>query len=227
MTYDLAIFDLETALADRQPVFLDALHAVGRKQGLSFDPPRVWLADRGAFALARLVSTSPLTRIEAAWQISQHVQHRPWDLFPSIVATLGFLRRAGVRLALVSTERLAHVADLLGPVAMDLFDVVEAGVRVRGRGRCYRRIARGCSVRGYRTIVVSRRLRDARAAHAQGMSFGAAAWGNGLIERVWDVEPDELFAEVAELRRLTPLWPASTVAGDALRRVLANTGRGV
>lgn len=203
--YDLLIFDFDGTLADSFPFFIEV-----------FDT----LADAHHF---RRLDRTRLDELRGADlpQIMRHVGLPRWKLLPvamhfralmaqhigrirlfdGVSAVLHGAAADGVRLAIVSSNSEANVRAVLGPDA-SLFGHFECGAALFGKRRRLRRVVQRSDVPATRVLCVGDELRDIDAAHAEGLDFGAVAWGYTRPETLRARAPQLMFGSVAEMAAL-------------------------
>ena len=206
MKYRLAIFDFDGTLADSFPFFIDV-----------FDQ----LAERHGFDRIDAASIPQLRGCDAR-ELMAHVGLPAWKLphvardfttlmranttaircFDGIDEVLAHLARAGVSIAVVSSNSEDNVKAVLGPENVRCIGHFECGMSIFGKTSRLEKVRRNAAVRPDETIYVGDQRTDHEAARRAGIAFGAVAWGYGTPESLRRLAPEEEFAQVRDLRRI-------------------------
>ena len=208
MTYRLAIFDFDGTLADSFPWFLQRFnhladrHRFNRIEEHEVEALRGYSA-RQMMAHLRLPAWRlPLVaRDMRAWMAEDIHTLRPFEGIPEMLHALA---DAGVVLAVVTSNSYENVRRVLGPETVGLMAHVECGSSMFGKRARFRRVLRRSGIPAGQAISIGDEIRDAEAARAAGIDFGAVAWG---------------FTSAASLRALSPALFFDTV--DDIVRALA------
>jgi phosphoglycolate phosphatase len=124
-------------------------------------------------------------------------------LFPGVATLLPRLDAHGATVAIVSSNSEALVRRVLGPAAAHVRHY-DCGASMFGKRRHLRRVLARTGVERAATIYVGDELRDQEAARAEGLDFGAVAWGYTNARTLAAAAPSALFADVDDLAtRLT------------------------
>jgi phosphoglycolate phosphatase len=124
-------------------------------------------------------------------------------LFSGVPQLLADLKRAGLQIAIVSSDSEASVRQVLGPVAAHI-SRFDCGAAIFGKQRKFRRVARQFGTNPADAICIGDEIRDIEAAGAAGMHSGAVAWGYTLASALQAAEPTHLFNTIEEMKhRLT------------------------
>lgn len=203
VTYRLAIFDFDGTLADSLPWFAEiydqlaiefGLRRVGRaeREDLRSRHPREIMARVGvaAWQLPRIAHR--LRRLKA--QQATRIQ-----LFPGAGELLRDLALRGIARAIVSSDTEANIRATLGPDKAALIEHWDCGAGLFGKPAKLRRVVRRSGVPAAAALYVGDELRDAEAARAAGIGFGAVAWGYATPDALRAQAPDRLFTSVAEI----------------------------
>jgi phosphoglycolate phosphatase len=105
----------------------------------------------------------------------------------------------GVALAVVSSNACDNVRHVLGAERAALIDHYACGASLSGKRRPLRRVLRESGVRPGEAIVIGDERRDLEAARAEGIPFGAVAWGYTHVEALAAQAPAEVFADPADV----------------------------
>jgi len=203
MRYQLAIFDFDGTLADTFSWFIRQVDGVANRFGLH----PVDLAE-----LEQMRDLSARQVIEKlgipAWKIpliARHVRKlaRSEDdqirLFAGIEQVLACLADRGVRLAIVSSNAEQVVRRALGTSATSHVDFFACGASLFGKSGMFRKVLRRMHVPHAETICIGDEIRDAEAARAAGLAFGAVAWGFNHPDVLKALKPEAFFDRVEDI----------------------------
>lgn len=205
MRYRLALFDFDGTLADSFPWFLVVVNR---------------LADEHRFRRMEEHEIETL-RGQPARQIMAHLQMPAWKLpqvargfrrhmareigeirlFPGVDELLGELSRRGIRLAIVTSNSEGNVRQVLGPENAALIQHYECGASLFGKRTKLRTVLKKSGIPVSDAIAIGDEIRDLEAAHAEGIAFGAVAWGYANPEALHAHGPEEEFASLEDLVR--------------------------
>jgi phosphoglycolate phosphatase len=121
--------------------------------------------------------------------------------FPGIKKALRNLSRRHT-LALVTSNSLKNVHDVLGPDTLALFKQAECGVGMFGKLSKLRAAARKCGFEPGQAFYVGDEIRDLAATRGIGMPFGAVGWGYCPLDALSAHRPDMIFRRVEDLNKL-------------------------
>lgn len=203
MTYRLVIFDFDGTLVDSFGVFLDVGDALAARYGFE----RI---DRGDLdGLRRLGVTELIARHRVPrWKVpllarrARALMAQQLDrlrLFDGVSDALARLSASGVDLAIVTSNSQANVRHVLGAATVARFGQLECGVSLLGKARRLRRVLARTGVPAAQALFVGDELRDAHAARAVGVPFGAVAWGYTHVDALRAHDPARVFLRVEEL----------------------------
>jgi phosphoglycolate phosphatase len=208
MSYRLAIFDFDGTLADSWPFFLSVFNDIadqhgfrridiGQAERLRHYGPRDVMRHVGmpAWKLP-FASRSFIDRMRAVTGSGRI------PLFDGIGPTLHALDRAGVRLAVVSSNAEENVRAVLGPELAALMRQYECGMSIFGKAARIRKVVRRASTPPSQALYVGDQTTDADAARRAGIAFGAVSWGYAPIETLRRVAPEREFGAPADLLSL-------------------------
>ncbi|QBE64112.1 HAD hydrolase-like protein [Pseudoduganella lutea] len=200
--YDLLIFDFDGTLADSFPFFLEVFDTVAEAHSFRrLDPSR--LDELRGADLPQIMRQLGMPR----WKLLPVAMHFRTLMAQSIGrirlfdGVPGMLRNAaadGVLLAIVSSNSEANVRAVLGEHAR-LFCHFECGAALFGKRRRLRRVVQGSGLASERVLCVGDEVRDIDAAHAEGLDFGAVAWGYAKPEALRARAPKLMFGSVADM----------------------------
>lgn len=206
MPYKLVMFDFDGTLADSFALFLDIGDRLSERYGFRrFDRTNVEALRRlDASQMMRLHDVRPwklpFIARDARMLMGQDIGRVP--LFDGIGSALAHLAGCGVVLAIVTSNSRANVLTVLGPDNLPHITHFECGVSLFGKAARVRRVLAKCKVAREEAMLVGDEIRDATAARQAGVAFGAVGWGYTHAEALLAEGPQELFREVAELKRL-------------------------
>lgn len=201
----LIIFDFDGTLADSFQCFCECLNICAQK--FSFKA----ISDSDIPALRQMSSHEIIQRLQIPWWkqglIARHMRRLMAEriteiqLFPDVPQALKELRAMGLELVLVTSNSKSNVRKILGPEVFDLFARGEFGVGLMGKKSRLKKVIRHFKLSATQAIYVGDEQRDAEAARALGMPFGAVGWGYTTLEKLKDSAPEHLFLEVKEIPR--------------------------
>ena len=203
MTYRLAIFDFDGTLADSFPFFLSVFNRIADQIGFNrIDPAQAErLRHAGTREVMRHVGMPawklPLASRSFIGLMRDNAARIP--LFDGVQEALHALDRAGVRLAIVSSNSEQNVRLVLGPHLSALFGHYECGMSVFGKAGRIRKVVKRAAVAPAHALYVRDQAMDGDAARKAGVAFGAVSWGYAPIEALRRVAPDREFGTPAEL----------------------------
>ena len=199
----LAIFDFDGTLADSFPFFVSVFNQIADQHGfrrieageahdLRHHDMRAIMRHVGMPAWKLPLASSSFIGLmrENAARIS---------LFEGVGEVLHALDRAGVRLAIVSSNSEQNVRLVLGPVLSGLFTQYECGMSVFGKAARIRKVVRRAGLPPSHALYVGDQALDAEAARKAGVTFGAVSWGYAPIEALRRAGVDCEFGVPGEL----------------------------
>lgn len=203
MRYRLIIFDFDGTLADSLPWFMLALGSVCDRFGLApvSSEDALKLRDKSA---REIVSQLQIP----AWKlplIARHLQERSKRdaskirLFAGIDDMLATLAAHGVRMVLASSNAEANVRAVLGEENAAHFESFACGISIFGKAGVIRGIVRRAKVSPHEVLCIGDEVRDAEAARAVGLPFGAVAWGFNSEDALRRARPHAIFHEVQDI----------------------------
>ncbi len=206
MQYRLAIFDFDGTLADSYPFFVTMFDQLALKHG--FKPvtreEAAELRHRDPRDVMRHVGMPAwkLPRVARDFVDGMRQQAHTIPRFPGIDETLAELARAGVQLAVVSSNAEDNVRAVLGAANADLFTQYECGMSIFGKASRIRNVIKRAKVASHESIYIADQLSDLDAATEAGVPFGAVAWGYGTAESMQAKGAAQMFQHVHELVRI-------------------------
>jgi len=215
--YRLAIFDFDGTLANSVPWFAGVVNQLADQYG--FKPVR----DEDHETLR---GYGPRRLLDAlgvpVWKIPLMVYHlrsmmaRDIDqisLFEGVDWVLHRLHRAGVVVAVVSSNSDDNVRRTLGPDNVALVETFSCGVSIFGKASKLRGVLARCGIPRSQAIYIGDEVRDMEAARAARVAAGAVAWGYNTLEALQTCRPNEVFATVHDIVESIILGGESTGAG--------------
>ena len=194
--FDLCIFDFDGTLADSFAWFVSVLDQTADHFHLRrVDPAEIEsLRERSSRdALAHL--GVPLWKLP---QISIYMRNLATDgiaripLFAGAADAMAALHRAGVKLALVSSNSEANVRTVLG-AASQLVDRFDCGSSLFGKAGHFRSVLDATKIPKSRTIAIGDEIRDIEAARNTGIAIGSITFGYNSRKALEAARPDFLF----------------------------------
>jgi phosphoglycolate phosphatase len=201
--YKLAIFDFDGTLADTLPWFLNAVNRMAEKHGFNrieageVETLRGYSARQIVEHLGVPAWKLPRIGIDMRrWMAEDIRQIRPFD---GIGAMLRGLSDRSVALAVVSSNAYDNVRHVLGAEHAKLISYYECGTSLFGKRGKLRSVLKKSGARPGEAIFIGDEIRDIEAARAEGIPFGAVAWGYTHVEALEAYAPAEVFADAAEV----------------------------
>jgi phosphoglycolate phosphatase len=217
MRYKLAIFDFDGTLADSFSWFLGVANRLADEHGFRrIEEHEVeTLRSRGArqnFADFG-VPAWKLPRVGRDFRrhMAREIAHIP--LFPGVDELLRGLAGQGIQTAIVTSNSIDNVRRVLGPDNAALIRHYACGVSIFGKQAKLRGVLRSSGAAAAEAICIGDEIRDLEAARAEGIAFGAVAWGYTSPEALRAHAPEEMFTSIEEiLRKLAGLANGQTSA---------------
>jgi phosphoglycolate phosphatase len=201
--YRLAVFDFDGTLADSFPWFLGAVNQAAERY-------RFRRIEDGDVQMLRGLS---------ARSIIAHLRVPAWKLplvarymrrlaaaeigritpFHGVLPLLHTLADRGVALAVVTSNSRENVARVLGPEIAARVAFWECGASVFGKARLFRRVMARAGVDPALALCIGDEVRDAEAARAAGVAFGAVTWGYTSADPLRAQNPAHLFHSVSDI----------------------------
>jgi len=200
--YKLVIFDFDGTLADSFPLFLKLLNQ---------------LADQHNFRKAD-ASELDLLRSYNVRQIIKHIGLPYWKmpiignqvktlmgqnldqiaLFPGVSELLPRLVEKGITLAIVSSNSLENIRQVLGPANTALITYFECGTSLFGKRHRIGKVLKRSGFKPAEALCVGDEIRDIEAARDANVAFGGVAWGYAKADTLRALTP-EVFNTVEEI----------------------------
>lgn len=205
MGYRLVLFDFDGTLADSFPWFLGIVDRLAHEHGFRrIEEHEVetlrshsarQLIEHFGIPLWKL----PLIARGMRRHMSREIEHI--SLFPGVDRVLQGLADRGIRLAIVTSNSRRNVLQVLGPGNAALIQHYACGAAMFGKRAKLRTILRDSGVSAAETLCIGDEIRDLEAARAEGIAFGAVAWGYTIPEALRAQGPEIMFEEVEEILR--------------------------
>lgn len=203
LKYELLIFDFDGTLADSFGFFIAV-----------FDR----LADRHGFRRIAGEDINVLRGYDAR-QIMKHVGIPLWKvpgvarefemlmakdisrvaLFEGVSDMLHSLVAQGVRLAVLTSNSESNVKAVLGPSNAALISQYECGAALFGKRSKLRHLVSASGIPRHRILCIGDETRDAEAARAEGIAFGAVSWGYTRLDALQARSPELVFSSVSDI----------------------------
>lgn len=200
--YQLVIFDFDGTLADSFAWFIGELDGLARR----FRFKAVEAKD--IEAMRSLTSRQLIAAMEVApWKlpfIARHTRRLKAEhaqqikLFDGAEDMLRRLKAEGITVAIVSSDAEANVRVTLGAAAGHI-DVFACGASLFGKPAKFRQVLRLTGVDAGDAIAIGDEMRDADAAEASGLAFGAVSWGFASAEALASRQPTVLFQSIGSI----------------------------
>ena len=123
-------------------------------------------------------------------------------LFPGVGAMLASAVAAGVRIAVVSSNREDVIRRVLGDELSALVADFDCGAAIFGKATKFRRVVRRAGVDVAQAVGVGDEVRDIDAARAAGIASAAVTWGYATPELLASRSPTHVVTCVSELTEL-------------------------
>ena len=203
MRYRLAIFDFDGTLADSFPWFLSVVNVLADEHGFRrIEEHEVeMLRGQGARQIVAHMELPAWKMARVALRMRQYMARDIGriSLFPGVDRLLRELAGRGVRLAVVTSNSIENVRQVLGPESAALIHHYECGASMFGKRPKLRTVLRNSGIPAAEALCIGDEVRDLEAARAEGIAFGAVAWGYTTPEALRAHAPEEMFETVEEI----------------------------
>ena len=203
--YRLAIFDFDGTLADSFALFSEAFNELALRHG--FKP----VQQEEAQHLRRMHARDIMKHVGMpAWKLptvatayigmmrARRNEVRP---FPGTSEMLANLGRSGIAIAVVSSNAEDNVRAVLGESASSVSRYA-CGMSIFGKRSHLRRVLQAAGVKPGEAIYIGDQAADFDAARAEGIDFGAVAWGYGDPVHLESLSPRLMFQGMDEIATL-------------------------
>jgi phosphoglycolate phosphatase len=203
LKYDLVAFDFDGTLADSFPWFVSVLDGLARR----FDFRHATAEEKEAMrhmearAILKLLGV-PIWKAPVIVAYARRLMQQNLSsirLFDGVAPALARIAAGGPALAVLSSNSLANVKQVLGPDTAALVRFFECGTDLFGKAAKIKRLLKHTGIEASRAILVGDELRDIDAARAAGIVAASVAWGYNHPAALEARGPDRLFRSVAEL----------------------------
>jgi len=203
LAYRLVIFDFDGTLADSADWMAGIINQVARRFGFR-------TVSEAEIAMLRGRDNRTIVRYFGvpAWKLPFVARHlrklilRDADqiaLFPGVDEFLSRLSRAGVTMAVVSSNSEENVRRILGPRNAALIAHYACGASIFGKSAKFRQVLRRSGVTRAETLCIGDETRDIEAAAAAGLASGAVTWGYATAEVLRAHRPTLMFSSLKEI----------------------------
>jgi len=212
--YRLVIFDFDGTLADSFSWFIRKMDSVTDHFGLARVTPTEIENLRGHSARQIIEKLRiPMWKVPL---VARHIrklarkEHDHVRLFEGVDKLIESLAASGLTLAIVTSNAEQVVRRALGEVTAKHVRHIACGAALFGKAGMFRKVLAKARLPREETICIGDEVRDAEAARAEGLAFGAVAWGFNHVEALEAQKPDEFFYRVEDI--LQALAPAGGLA---------------
>lgn len=206
MTYSLVIFDFDGTLADTMPFMLGLADELADKHHL----PRL---DKNNIQLLKGLNAANFMKLHniPLWKVpilAAEIQSMMYEnisqvrLFEGIEELLRELSRQGVQIAVVSSNALKNVKEVLGEELTGLISFFECGVSMFGKAEKLSRVIKFSGKPASQALSIGDEIRDIEAARKAGIPCAAVSWGFSSRTALESLRPDHLFDVVEQLNQV-------------------------
>ena len=203
MKYQLAILDFDGTLADSFHCVSGMIDRIADKYHF------IHLTKNEAEGLRRAGAREIIKHYHIPiWKmplITRDVQRWMTDdihsirLFEGIGHQLRLLSQAGVKLAIVTSNSLNNVRQVLGEENFSLIDCFECKVSIFGKPLRLRKLLRKTGLSANQVLLIGDEIRDAEAAKKLKIPFAAVSWGYTHITTLQAHSPALVFFNIEEI----------------------------
>lgn len=203
MRYKLALFDFDGTLADSAEWFLAQINAVANEMGFRRIESADYQKVRG-FSSQQVIAYLglpmwKLPTLMARMRKAAALNPGAIQLFPGVGEMLKDLEGFGIRVGIVSSNSEANIRRILGEQHAARISCFSGGASLFGKAAKLRGVLRQSGMTAGSVIYIGDEIRDAVAARAAGMAFGAVGWGFTTIEALRKEGPDLEFGRIGEI----------------------------
>jgi len=203
MKYRLVIFDFDGTLANSFPWLTNIIDKLAEK--FQFRPIhqsehrllRNYDATKLLKHLGLPLWKAPLIGSHMRKQMAEDIHSIP--MFEGVETLLQKLAHNKIKMAIVSSNSVENIRQVLGQELMSLISQFECGVSILGKGPKLRKVLSKCGISKMESIYIGDEIRDIDAANHIGMSSGAVSWGYNTVESLLARHPSELFSSIEDL----------------------------
>lgn len=121
------------------------------------------------------------------------------SLFQGVPEMVDTLHRAGIQLALVTSNAENNARAILGEAIAAKISYFECGASLFGKARLFRRIIKRSKVAREDAICIGDETRDIVSAHKAGIGTGAVLWGYANRDALAATQPGQFFSSPHEV----------------------------
>ncbi len=200
------MFDFDGTLADSYTWLVGALNRLAPRYGFRMISPAEEsdLRRLGAAAIFRRLRL-PLWKRPLVGRALRQLMTREIAqirLFSGIPELLLALSKAGVSLAIASSNARENILCVLGERYSQLFLQFECNIALGGKPRRLRALCRRYRLAPGTLLYIGDEIRDLQAARAAGTASGAVAWGYNHPDTLRAMRPDYFFDQPAMIAAL-------------------------
>ena len=113
------------------------------------------------------------------------------------------LGKAGVKLAVVTSNAEANVRLVLGARNLAYFDIIESGVSLFGKKGRFLKILKKTGIPASQALSIGDEVRDLKSSRAAKIPFGAVNWGYTDLTMLQKHAPEEVFTHPDQILEAT------------------------
>jgi len=200
--YRLAIFDFDGTLADSFALFSEAFNELAARHGFKTVAPEEAQRLRSMHARAIMKHVGlpawKLPAVATAYIGMMRSRRSEVRVFPGTAEMLASLERSGIAIAVVSSNAEDNVRAVLGPSASSVSQYA-CGMSIFGKRSHLRKILQAAGVQPGEAIYIGDQAADLDAARAEGIDFGAVAWGYGNAAHLESLSPTLVFRGMGDI----------------------------
>jgi phosphoglycolate phosphatase len=203
VTYKLVIFDFDGTLADSLPWLVSIANTVAdrykfkRIQEAELETLRGYTARQMIQHVGVPLWKVPMIANHVRKTMAEHIDQI--RLFDGVDRLLPRLAAHGITLAMVSSNSVENIRQVLGPEHARLIHYYECGTSMFGKHTRFRKVLARSGFAPAEAICIGDEIRDLEAARRAGIAFGGVTWGYTTASALRALAPDELFSSVEEL----------------------------
>jgi phosphoglycolate phosphatase len=122
-------------------------------------------------------------------------------LFPGVEELLWGLRQQSYVLAIVSSNSLSNIEQIIGTRNLAYFKFVECGVSMFGKRHKYKKLFKKSKIPLLEILSIGDETRDIEAAKSSGIKSAAVGWGFAKPSALQAEKPDHYFSTIHELHQ--------------------------
>lgn len=206
LSYELAVFDFDGTLADSFPFFVSVFDQLAARHGfraVEGDEVQALRVLNAREVMRKLgLPARRLPRVARDFISLMRANRDSIAPFPGAGELLVDLARADVHVGIVSSNAYDNVAAILGARATAAVRFFACGMSIFGKRAHLRKVLKRSGVPRERALYIGDQPTDLEAARAEGIAFGAVAWGYGDLAQMQALGAQHAFRELAGIRRL-------------------------